>query len=215
MRSESTHDMTLSILTHPIATFAGGLLVALASVFLFLSCSAAPNRSAEDLAAYRKAMEKVAPSGLAPGGPGEKAALERFKSFLQGIGDTSYVHENALKVYAADAYLDDTLAIHHGGEEIESYFVKTSETMTSYQVTIEDTARSGEDFYIRWTMVFAAPALSGGKPVHSVGISQVRFNREGKVAFHRDFWDSGQNFYAHLPAVGGAVGFVKKRLQEN
>ncbi|MES2439384.1 MAG: nuclear transport factor 2 family protein [Verrucomicrobiota bacterium] len=196
-------------------TFMGGLLLALASVFLFLGCSAAPNQSAEQVAGYRKAMGKVAPSGLKPGGPGEEAALLRFQTFLQSIGDRKYVEENTLNVYSADAYLDDTLAIHHGGAEIEAYFLKTSETMTSYQVTIEDTARSGDDFYIRWTMVFAAPALSGGKPVHSVGISQVRFNREGKVAFHRDFWDSGQNFYAHLPAVGGAVGFVKKRLQSN
>lgn len=207
--------MTLSILTHPVTTFVAGLILALGSVFLFLGCSAVPNRSAEDVAAYRKAMDKVAPSGLEPGGPGEKAALDRFTSFLKSIGDVKYVRENTLRVYAADAYLDDTLAIHHGGSEIESYFVKTSETVTSYEVTIDDTARSGNDFYVRWTMIFAAPALSGGKPVHSVGVSQIRFNREGKVAFHRDFWDSGQNFYAHLPAVGGAVGFVKKRLQSN
>ena len=192
-----------------------GLLVALAAVFLLLNSCAYPNRSAEDVAAYRSRMEKVAASGLEADSPGEKAALERFKSFLQGIGDVRYVRENTLKVYAADAYLDDTLVLHHGAAEIEAYFVKTSETMTSYQVTIDDVARSGNDYYVRWTMVFAAPALSDGQPVHSVGVSQIRFNREGKVAFHQDFWDSGKNFYAHLPVVGGAVGFVRKRLQSN
>ncbi len=207
--------MTVSILGHPITTFLAGLVVALASVFLFLGCSTAPNQTSEAVSAYRKALDKAAPGVLQAGSPGEKVALGRFKTFLMSISDTNYVRENTLKTYAADAYLDDTLAIHHGAAEIEAYFVKTSETMTSYQVTIDDTARSGDDYYIRWTMVFAAPALSGGKPIHSVGISQVRFNREGKVAFHRDFWDSGQNFYAHLPAVGGAVGFVKKRLQSN
>jgi hypothetical protein len=207
--------MTASIFTHPIFTFVAGLLVALAAVFLLLNSCAYPNRSAQDVAAYRSQMEKVPASGLEAGGPGEKAALERFKSFLQGIGDVRYVRENTLKVYAADAYLDDTLALHHGAAEIEAYFIKTSEAMTDYQVTIDDVARSGDDYYVRWTMVFAAPALSGGKPVHSVGISQVRFNREGKVAFHQDFWDSGKNFYAHLPVVGGAVGFVRKRLESN
>ncbi len=207
--------MIASIFTHPIFTFVAGLLVALAAVFLLLNSCAYPNRSAEDVAAYRSRMEKVAASGLEADSPGEKAALERFKSFLQGIGDVRYVRENTLKVYAADAYLDDTLVLHHGAAEIEAYFVKTSETMTSYQVTIDDVARSGNDYYVRWTMVFAAPALSDGQPVHSVGVSQIRFNREGKVAFHQDFWDSGKNFYAHLPVVGGAVGFVRKRLQSN
>jgi hypothetical protein len=51
--------------------------------------------------------------------------------------------------------------------------------------------------------------------VTSVGVSQIRFDREGKVAFHQDFWDSGKNFYAHLPVIGGAVGYVGKRLKSN
>ncbi len=191
------------------------MFLAAGVLLFFLSSCALPNRTEADVASYRKAMENVAPSGLTRGSPGETAALERFQAFLKGIGDTKYVRDNALKVYAADAYLDDTLVVHHGAAEILAYFTKTSETMTSYQVTIDDVAVSGNDYYVRWTMVFAAPALSGGKAIHSVGISQVRFNRDGKVEFHRDFWDSGKNFYSHLPVVGGAVGFVRKRLEGN
>lgn len=207
--------MTLSILTHPLSTFVGGMIVAVAAIFLFLNSCAAPNDSANVVAAYRERMAKVRPSGLEAGSPGEKAALERFKGFLQGIGNVDFVRENTLKVYAADAYLDDTLVVHHGAAEIEAYFVQTSETMTSYQVTIDDVARSADDYYVRWTMVFSAPALSGGKPVHSIGVSQIRLDRDGKVAFHQDFWDSGKNFYGHLPAIGGAVGYVRKRLESN
>lgn len=207
--------MTLSILTHPFATFLAGLMVSLAAILLVLASCAAPNDSARDVAAYRNRLEKMAASDLRPGSPGETEALARFQSFLQEIGDVKKVHANTSKVYAADAYLDDTLAVHHGAAEIEAYFTKTSETMTEYKVTIDDVARSGNDYYVRWTMIVAAPALSGGKPVHSIGISQIRLNREGKVAFHQDFWDAGKNFYAHLPVVGGAVGFVHKRLASN
>jgi hypothetical protein len=207
--------MTASIWTHPLSAFVVGMAVALVVVFLLLNASQAPNQSAASVAAYRAQMQKVAPSGLVAGSPGEKAALERFSSFLRGIGDINSVRENTLKVYAADAFLDDTLVVHHGAAEIEAYFAKTSETMTHYEVEVENIARSGDDYYVRWTMVFAAPALSRGQPLHSVGISQVRFNRDGKVAFHQDFWDSGKNFFAHLPVIGGAVGFVRKRLESN
>jgi len=207
--------MLSAIFFHPISTFVAGLFLAVCAIFLLLNSCAAPNQSAENVALYRRNMDRVVPSGLEPGSSGETAAMKRFSVFLQGIGDANYVRENTAKVYASDAYLDDTLATHHGADEIESYFIKTSETMTSYDLTIDDVARSGNDYYVRWTMQFAAPALSGGKPVESVGISQVRFNRDGKVAFHQDFWDSGKNFYAHLPVVGGAVGFVGKRLKSN
>jgi hypothetical protein len=205
--------MKLPTISHPLVAFLAGALVTLIVIGVLLSFFAATNRTGEAVSSYRSSMDKVAPSGLEAGGPGEIAALDRFKAFLQGIGDAKYVRENTLKVYAADAYLDDTLAVHRGAAEIENYFVKTSETMTDYQVSIDDIARSGNDYYVRWTMVFAAPALSGGKPVHSIGISQIRLNREGQVEFHQDFWDSGKNFFAHLPIVGGAVGFVRKRLE--
>ena len=207
--------MLPSVLFHPFTTFVAGLLVAVLVLFLLLNSYAAPNRSAAAVAEYHSRMERVVPSGLEEGGPGEQAALDRFKKFLQGIGDVKFVRENTLKVYAADAYLDDTLVVHHGAAEIEAYFVKTSETMKSYQVTIDDVARSGDNYYVRWTMIFSAPALGGGKPVHSIGISHIRLNREGRVEFHQDFWDSGKNFYGHLPVVGGAVGFVRKRLEAN
>lgn len=207
--------MMLSILFHPVSTFVAGLLAGVGGILLLLNSCAVRNQSAEAVDAYRSSMAKVAPGGLEPGSAAEKAAIARFTSFLQGIGDANSVHENTAKVYSEDAYLDDTLVTHHGSAEIEAYFAETSATMTSYQLTIDDVARSGDDYYFRWTMVFAAPALSGGKPLHSVGVSQVRFNREGKVAFHQDFWDSGRNFYAHLPVVGGAVGFVRKRLESN
>lgn len=207
--------MLSSVFQHPLFTFFAGILVSLCAVFFLLNSCAAPNRSLEKVDFYRKSMEKVNPSGMEPGGAAETAALKRFSSFLEGIGDPNYVRENALKVYSSDAYLDDTLVVHQGAAEIEAYFLKTSETMTSYQTTVDDIARSGDDYYVRWTMKFAAPALSGGKPVTSVGVSQVRFNREGKVAFHQDFWDSGKNFYAHLPVIGGAVGYVGKRLESN
>ena len=160
-------------------------------------------------------MKQAAGSGLESDSPAEKAAISRFTSLLQGIGKIEYVRENTSKVYANNAFFDDTLTVHQGVVEIENYFLKTSRTMTSYQVTIDDVAKSNGNYYVRWTMVFAAPALSGGKPVESIGISQIRFNREGKVVFHQDFWDSGKNFYAHLPVVGGAIGYVRKRLEAN
>ena len=134
--------MLSSVLFHPFSTFVAGLLVALFAVFFLLSSCAAPNTSAEKVAHYRSSMNKVAASGFEAGGPAEKAALQRFSSFLEGIGDVKYVRENTAQgLLPSDAYLDDTLVVHQGAAEIEAYFIKTSETMTSYQVTVDDVAQ--------------------------------------------------------------------------
>ena len=205
--------MIASFLTHPATTFLAGILLVLAVLGGLLKISTPPNESARWVADYHQQMEKSGASGLKPGGTDEAAALERFKGFLKGIGNAKFITENTLKVYSADAFLDDTLVVHHGAAAIEEYFVKTAGNMTACEVAIDDVAKSGENYYVRWTMVFSAPALGGGHPVHSVGISQVRFDREGKVVFHQDFWDSGKNFYAQLPVAGGVIGFIRKRLE--
>jgi hypothetical protein len=202
-----------SILTHPLTTFFAGVFATLAIIGWLVNSSTAPNQSAALINSYHQEIEKTGSSGFIAGSADEAAALERFKGFLQGIGNAKFITENTAKVYTSDAFLDDTLVVHHGAASIESYFVKTAANMSHCQVAIDDVSKNGENYYVRWTMIFEAPAMSGGQPVHSVGISQVRFNREGKVAFHQDFWDSGKNFYAHLPVAGGVIGFIRKRLQ--
>ena len=172
--------MLRSILTQPLLTFLAGLVMAAFVFYLVFNLFAPPNRSLEGVDSYRIQLGKVGASGIEPGSIGEATALENIKNLLKGIGDSQYVRDNTLKVYAAD-----------------------------------DVARSGNDYYIRWTMVFAAPVLSGGQPVHSIGISQIRLNREGKVEFHQDFWDSGKNFFAHLPVVNRIIGLVRNRLESN
>ncbi len=142
------------------------------------------------------------------------AGLKNFTIFLQKISDREYVIAKTAKVYAQDAYLNDTLVTHHGPEEIKAYFLQTADTMKSYEVTIDDTASSGNEHYVRWTMVFSAPALNGGKPVESVGMSHVRLNSAGQVVMHQDFWDSGTNIYGQIPVVGGIIETIRRRFEK-
>jgi SnoaL-like domain len=212
MQDERRLPMLGSFLLHPMIAFMAGLILAFAGVLFFLNSNMLPNHSAERVNSYQKSLEKAGASGLALGSSEESAALERYTTFLKNIGDAKRVSQETRNVYDADAYFDDTLVVHHGVAEIEAYFLKTSKTMTHYELEIDNVARSGDDFYVRWTMRFAAPKISGGEIVHSIGMSQIRFNSQGKVAFHQDFWDSGKNVYAHLPFIGGAVGYVIKSL---
>jgi hypothetical protein len=203
----------ISALTHPAFTFAAGATLAVVAVaMLSLSC-APPNQTAALVANYREEMARAGTAGPAAGTAAEREAIARFSSFLQGIGSEDFVREQTKKTYTENAFLNDTLVTHNGNAEIEAYFLKTARTMTHFEVTIDDVARSGADHYIRWTMVFAAPALAKGEKVHSTGISQVRFAADGRVAFHQDFWDSGENFFGRLPVAGGVIGVIRKRLQ--
>jgi steroid Delta-isomerase len=44
------------------------------------------------------------------------------------------------------------------------------------------------------------------------GMSELRFAEDGRVVEHIDHWDSGEQFYRHLPLIGWLIGKIRKRL---
>ena len=44
------------------------------------------------------------------------------------------------------------------------------------------------------------------------GVSHLRFDDEGKVTYHRDYRDTGEELYAKLPLIGGAVRFLRRAM---
>ena len=183
------------------------LLVLLVIAIAIPACSSNPDTAAR-VKEYKDTLASK------PGTPGENPeAIAAFGKFLSNIHDKSYVEENAAKVYAPDAYLNDTLVTHHGPEEIKKYFLMTADTMETYEVTIDDQASNGQEHYVRWTMTFSAPKLNSGKPVVSTGMSHVRLNPSGQVIMHQDYWDSGTNIYGQLPVLGGAIETIRRRFE--
>ncbi|MCP8478407.1 nuclear transport factor 2 family protein [Pseudomonas sp. ZM24] len=64
--------------------------------------------------------------------------------------------------------------------------------------------------YLRWTLHYRHPRLSGGKPIALEGCSHLRWGE--RVEFHRDYFDAGALLYEHLPVMGGVIGWLKRRL---
>ena len=121
------------------------LLALLVIAILIPACASNPDTTAR-VNEYKNALGKTAASSVS-----STDGLEKFTTFLQKIGDKEYVKENTSKVYAPDAYLNDTIVTHNGTEDIKEYFLMTAETMSAYEVTIDDIASSGKEHYVRWT----------------------------------------------------------------
>ena len=138
-------------------------------------------------------------------------AINRLQAYYRKISRSSVEHLTK-DVYANDAYLCDTLHVAHGADQIEAYFLQTSERVSTMHVTILDHSVSGGEVYTRWTMTIAAEKLAGGQPVTTFGTSHFRFNPEGKVILHQDFWDASAGFFEHLPGLGQIIPRIRGTL---
>jgi hypothetical protein len=43
-----------------------------------------------------------------------------------------------------------------------------------------------------------------------LSFSHIRFDASGKVNYHRDYWDTGEELYAKLPVLGWLIRRLKR-----
>lgn len=135
--------------------------------------------------------------------------VERFREFFTDVMPES-VRRLGPELYAPDVWFNDTLKTLRGRGEVEAYFLKTAEHVDFIRAEVVDSAISGRNCYVRWVMDVQ---FKGAKnPVRTVGMTLLRFDREGRVVLHQDFWDSSAGFYEHLPVLGGVMRWIKSKI---
>ena len=144
-------------------------------------------------------------------GPGSDEAVTRFKSFMASLSPDS-IRERTATVYAATAYLNDNLNEVHGASAIEAHLATSLEGLSAIEVDFHDTARADSDWFLRWTMRTTFRSLRGGAKVVTSGVTHLRFDGEGRVLIHRDFWDAATGVYEHIPVLGAGIRAIKRRI---
>ena len=164
------------------------------------------------IAAYKSTLSELK-SGptVAVGSPEEAAGIQRFKDFFGDLTADS-VREKTKATYSEDAFLNDTLKTVRGNVAIEEYFLETAKNAKKVQATVQDVAVSDGNYYIRWVMDIEFAKFKKGQTIRTIGITQVRFTPDGKIALHQDFWDPAAGLYEHIPVVGGLIRLIKSQF---
>ena len=188
-------------------------LLSLAALALACGC-ASVSTSGDSVRAYQDALDSTnarKATALKRGSAEEKAAIARFQDFLS-VMNRETVRAKTRQVYAENAYLNDTLKTLHGAAAIEEYFLATTENAESITVRFDDVAESGGDYYFRWVMDVKLKKFKPGETLRSIGMTHVRFDEQGKVVMHQDYWDAAQGLFEHVPVLGSVIRAIKKRL---
>ncbi|MGY6554445.1 MAG: nuclear transport factor 2 family protein [Wenzhouxiangella sp.] len=147
--------------------------------------------------------------------PGSTAALaagiERFKTTFSDFTDPQ-LEAKIRATYAERLFFNDTLHSFHRLDDLADYMARTGEAVSASRVTVHQVVTDGVDVYVRWSMEFRTRAVGRDVHSHSIGMSHLRFDEDGRVVLHQDFWDSGHGLYAHLPFVGFAVRRARRAL---
>jgi hypothetical protein len=141
------------------------------------------------------------------------AVLARIADLFHEMSEEK-VRRLVPEVYAPDAYLNDGLKQQVGAEAIAEYLSRSVSGAKRIDFAFMDIVdpRSGPEYYVRWQMTQERDGLNGGKPYAAGGVSHFRFDAQGRLILHRDYWNTASGFYERLPGVGWLIRRVRARL---
>lgn len=117
------------------------------------------------------------------------------------------------KFYSKNATLVDPLGSVTGSENIKKYYAYQYKHIDSLTWKTEPEIVSGKTQILVWTMNLKTKALNSGNEFSVDGISKFRFNEQGQVEFHQDYFDVGAFIYERLPILKNAISFIKGRMR--
>jgi steroid delta-isomerase len=135
-------------------------------------------------------------------------AVARVVAFFEHIApaDVARIGE----IYAADAYFRDPFNEVRGVEAIGRVYARMFEEVDDCRFVITETLAEGDAALLVWDFTFRIrrwrPATI--RTIH--GATHVKFAPDGKIAYHRDYWDAAEELYAKLPLIGPVLRMLRK-----
>lgn len=95
----------------------------------------------------------------------------------------------------------------------KKYYKHTYQNVISIHFDFLEIKSEGDSFFARWNMRLEVKNLNKKKPFTVEGISVLKFGKNEKVIYHRDYFDLGSMVYEKIPLLGAIVQKIKDVMQ--
>jgi len=115
----------------------------------------------------------------------------------------------AAEFYAADARFRDPFNDVRGVPAIENIFHHMFASTERPRFVIVERIAQGDQAFVTWRFLFALR----GVEYEVEGGSHLRFNAQGLVTEHRDYWDAAEELLQKLPVIGPPIRWLRGRFK--
>ena len=116
-------------------------------------------------------------------------------------------------LYAPDAWFKDPFNEVRGTEAIQRIFTHMFAQVALPRFIVTEKLSDAGGAMLVWEFHFRSRASWGGTQAQVIrGVSHLKFNAEGLVNYHRDYWDAAEELYAKLPLLGAIMRRLRKAL---
>ena len=139
-----------------------------------------------------------------------QADLYRVIDFFQSISADSA--RTLSQIYTDDVWFKDPFNEVQGLEQVSHIFTHMFEQVDAPRFVVTHSVLQDDQAFLTWDFLFRMRRFSDYEQCIR-GATHVRFASDGRVAYHRDYWDAAEELYEKLPVVGSLMRWLKTRAR--
>ena len=139
-----------------------------------------------------------------------QADLYRVIDFFQSISADSA--RTVSLIYTEDVWFKDPFNEVQGLEQVSHIFTHMFEQVDAPRFVVTHSVLQDDQAFLTWDFLFRMRRFSDEEQCIR-GATHVRFASDGRVAYHRDYWDAAEELYEKLPVVGRLMRWLKTRAR--
>lgn len=139
-----------------------------------------------------------------------QADLYRVIDFFQSISVDSA--QTLSLIYTDDVWFKDPFNEVQGLEPVRHIFTHMFEQVDAPRFIVKHSVLQDDHAFLTWDFLFRMRRFSDQEQCVR-GATHIRFAQDGRVAYHRDYWDAAEELYEKLPVIGSVMRWLKTRAR--
>ena len=115
-------------------------------------------------------------------------------------------------IYAPDVQFVDSFTVIQDRIELERYFENLRSSTQPMRLEVLDVLEGQQGIYLVWQIETTFELLGSEKQVASMGGTLFRLDEDGKILMQKDFWDSTEGFFRHVPVLGSMIEMIRSAV---
>lgn len=114
--------------------------------------------------------------------------------------------------YSADAWFKDPFNEVRGTAAIQRIFSHMFTQVDDPRFVVTERVVDAGGVMLVWELGFRVRLWGKGQAQVMRGVSHLKFAADGRVCYHRDYWDTGEELYMKLPGLGTLMRGLRRAL---
>ncbi len=137
-------------------------------------------------------------------------AITRFVHFFESLAPDSVAQLG--EIYTRDVYFKDPFNEVHTLAEVQQIFRHMYVALDKPRFVVTGQVGEGNECFLTWNFEFYFRKQRPTVLQTVRGTSHLKFNGDGLVSYHRDYWDAAEELYEKLPLLGSLMRWLRKRV---